>query len=221
MKTINAPACGPVQGDALLVAALPDFEGLIGAVGWRRLAPDIRRRFTEKPRPGQPIVYSGVMHIVWCSALGWLLAQLCQLIGTPFAPYRGVDVPVVIRLLDGGAHAVVWEREYRYPQRAPVLVRSTKLSAADGLRECIGYGLGMKLAVYEEQGALHFRSRRYFWRVAGSTLPLPHLLSPGVAHVVHADLGDGSFRFCMTVRHGLFGTLFRQEGVFRRAARTG
>ena len=218
MKAIRALARHwQADGSVLSDTVILDIEQLVGAEGWQRLAPDIRPRFAEKPRPGQPIIYSGVMHVVWCSVLGWLLAQLCQLVGTPFAPHRGADVPVLIRLLDGGAHAVVWEREYRYPDRTPVLVRSTKLGAPDGLRECIACGLGMKLTVYEEQGALHFLSRRYFWRIADCTLPLPQLLSPGTAHVVHADLGDGSFRFLMTIRHRLFGALFHQEGVFRRA----
>lgn len=194
-----------------------DFERLVARDGWWRLAPDIRRRFSEKPKPDAPMRYIGVMHRVRCSGSGWLFAQCCRLIGTPFAPARGVDVPVAITLLHDAAGGVIWEREYRYPDRPPVVVTSTKRAGADGaLLECVGFGLGMRLAVFEANHALHFLSVRYFWRIGRRQIQLPHLLTPGTAHVVHQDLGSGRFRFTMTIHHRLFGTLFQQDGVFQR-----
>ena len=212
------PRTGNAGGDdAAADAGVPEFERLVGHDGWQRLAGDIRSRFSEKPKRGQPIRYAGIMQAVECSWAGWLLAQLCRLIGTPFAPYRGSDVPVRISLRHSAqADAVIWDREYLYTGRAPVLVRSTKVSTPQGLLECIGHGLGMQLAVFEANGALHFLSRRYFWRIGGFTLHLPHLLSPGTAHVIHADLGDGRFRFTMRIRHRLLGTVFYQDGIFAR-----
>lgn len=194
----------------------PDFEALVGREGWRRLPAAVRQRFGEKPAPQAPIRYVGVMHQVDCSPLGWLLAQGCRLLGTPFAPWRGRDVPVAITLRhdDDG---VIWEREYRYAGRAPVTVSSTKRIGADGsLRECVGFGLGMRLAVFEANHALHFLSLRYFWHAAGRLRWLPDLLSPGIAHVIHQDLGEGRFRFAMTIHHPWFGTLFQQDGMFHR-----
>ena len=79
---------------------------------------------------------------------------------------------------------------------------------------CVGGGFGMSLDVFKRDRALHFVSRRYFWRVGPWRVPLPHLFSPGRAHVIHADLGGGRFRFTMTFRHAWLGTLFRQDGVF-------
>jgi hypothetical protein len=96
-------------------------------------------------------------------------------------------------------------------------VRSEKRMLAHGeLLECVGGGFGMRLTVFEAEGALHFKSRGYFWRLGAWLVPLPALLTPGVAHVVHQDLGDGNFRFVMTIRHALLGTLFYQDGVFRQ-----
>ena len=195
-----------------------DFERLVGSEGWRRLAPAIRPRFSEKPQADHPIRYVGTMQKVQCSTAGLVLAQLCRLIGTPFAPYRGDGIPVVISLHQGAvAGATIWRREYRYPARGAVQVQSTKLIAPDGtLEECVGCGLGMRLKVFELAGELHFLSQRYFWCVLGRRICLPHLLSPGTAHVIHRDLGDGRFRFIMTFRHRLFGSLFYQDGVFAR-----
>jgi hypothetical protein len=195
----------------------PDFERLVGREGWWRLAPDIRRRFCEYPQADVPIHYIGVMNRVHCSSLGWLFAQACRLIGTPFAPHRGCDVPVAITLRDDSAGGIVWERDYRYANRAAVCVRSTKRVDADGgLLECVSHGLGMRLAVFEADRALHFLSLYYYCHFAGRRLRLPHWLSPGTAHVIHEDLGQGRFRFSMTIHHKLFGTLFQQDGVFER-----
>jgi len=197
-------------------AHAPDFEALVGRDGWWRLPAVVRARFSEKPAPDAPIRYVGVMQRVECSRLGWLLAQLCRLIGTPFAPWRGQDVPVAITMRHDPDGGVVWEREYRYARRA-VTVSSVKRVDAEGrLRECVGYGLGMRLAVFEAGGALHFLSLRYFLAIGRWQLWLPDLLSPGIAHVVHEDLGGGRFRFAMTFHHALFGTLFQQDGVFHR-----
>jgi hypothetical protein len=195
-----------------------DFAHLVGRRGWANLIPAIRARFTEHPRVGQEIRYGGVMNTVECSWLGWLLAQFCRLLGTPFAPFRGTDVPMDIVLRDAGSAAMVWERVYHYAGRKPLRVASVKRLDTDGtLLECVGFGLGMRLAVFEANRALHFLSLRYFWNVAGRRLWLPRWLTPGTTHVIHTDLGGGRFRFTMTINHEWLGPLFHQEGVFERA----
>jgi hypothetical protein len=194
-----------------------DFARILGPAAWRRLAPSVRERFSAKPKPGKPIRYHGTMHAVGCSRAGWLIAQACRLIGTPFALHRGTDIPctITLRAAQSGA-AIVWEREYRYPDHPTALVRSEKRSAADGtLTESVGAGFAMKLALSEADGALHFRSLGYVWQIGAWRLPLPGFLSPGAAHVVHQDLGAGRFRFVMTIHHTLLGTLFHQDGVFQ------
>ena len=216
-----------IYGPALAVARRAhgardvDFQRLVGAAGWARLPVAVRRRFTVHPHVGAPITYRGVMHTVAASRLGVVLAQLCRLIGTPLAPWRGADVPtdIVLRAAPAVRDAsagITWERTYRYAGRPAVLVRSTKRLARDGaLLEVVGGGIGMRLAVYEHQTALHFRSRRYFWQVGPWQIALPDLLTPGVAHVVHTDLGAGRFRFAMTFTHALLGVLFEQTGTFK------
>jgi hypothetical protein len=202
---------------ATLPALLPDpsFRAILGEVAWRRLPDAVRRRFAWKPAPGRDIVYVGAMAEVNATRIGWLWAQLCRLVGTPLAPHRGTDVPVTVRLsLDGDGHGIVWERLYRFPGRAPVRCVSVKKAAAGGLVEVVGRRIGMRLALSERHGALHFRSIGYFWQTRRRRIALPAFLTPGEMHVVHADLGAGRFRFRISVTHRLFGQILYQDGVF-------
>ncbi len=194
----------------------PSFERLLGELAWRRLAPAVRERFRWKPAPGPELRYVGEMAVVRSSWLGWLMAQLCRLIGTPLAPHRGTHVPVTVTLsLDGDGAGVVWRRVYRFPgRRAVTCVSVKKATDADGLIECVGGGIGMWLRLTERAGALHFRSAGYFWAIGRARLQLPDWLTPGALHVVHSDEGRGRFRFRISVVHPLLGETFFQDGMF-------
>ncbi len=194
-----------------------DFAALVGPEGWRRLPTLIRARFACGSAASD-VTYAGSMQSVRCSRAGYLLAQLCRLVGTPLAPFEGRDVPIEVRVHDdpqkGG---IAWDRIYFFPGHAPVTVTSTKVFADDGamLLECVGGGFGMRLSVFEQDRKLHFVSQSYFWRFAGISIRLPDWLTPGMAHVIHSDLGEGWFRFEMTMQHRLLGETFYQDGTFK------
>ncbi len=75
----------------------------------------------------------------------------------------------------------------------------------------------MSLDVFEEQGSLVFRSRRFWLLWGGLRIAVPALLTPGECRVTHtdlADLGPGLFRFTLSMVHPLWGETFHQSGVF-------
>ncbi len=196
----------------LATPAMLDFRRLVGEAAWSRLPLAVRERFGLH-RVGEEITYPGEM-TVRASRFGRLLAQACRLIGTPLAPWTGEAVPmrVVVRMEAGG---VVWDRWYSFAGRPEVLVTSRKqLGQAGELLEVARGGLGMRSDVTVEDGALHFRGRGYVWVLGPLVIPLPTILTPGVAHVVHTDLGGGCFRFAMRFVHPWFGETIFQEGVF-------
>jgi len=43
---------------------------------------------------------------------------------------------------------------------------------------------------------------------------VPAWLTPGVCRVTHTDLGQGFFRFTLSMVHPLWGETFHQTGVF-------
>jgi hypothetical protein len=189
-----------------------DFRRLVGEAAWARLPLAVRARFGLH-RLGEEVVYPGEM-VVRASRVGRWLAEVCRLIGTPLAPWTGEAVPmrVVVRMEAGG---VVWDRWYGFAGRPEILVTSRKqLGRAGELLEVARGGLGMRSEVTVEDGALHFRGKGYVWVVGPLVVPLPSLLTPGAAHVVHEDLGNGRFRFVLRFVHRWFGETLYQEGVF-------
>ncbi len=193
----------------------PDFRAILGERAWGQLPAAVQARFVQHL---SRTVYPGSMQ-VRASWLGLALAQLCRLIGTPLAPFTAEDVAVTVEVYPDRTGALVWDRRYAFQGRKPVLVTSRKaMDRTHGLVEVVRCGVGMALRLTVEDGALHFRSRRYFLALGPARLPLPLLLTPGEAHVVHADEGGGLFRFTMTFTHPWFGRLYFQTGLFRDPA---
>lgn len=193
----------------------PARHGLRDALGeaaWQRLPEAVRERFADA---AGAVDYAGAYEIVRASIMGRLFAWLGTLFGTPVVPRVGrhIEARVFVR---PGAAGVAWHREYRWADGRTHLVRSTKVVGADGmLIEKLPARLCMPLQVFEENRVLHFVSRGYYFDLgANLRLWLPALLSPGVTHVEHIDLGHGWFRFTMTVMHPLLGEMFFQTGRF-------
>jgi hypothetical protein len=185
---------------------------VLGAAAWSRLPEAVRERFADTTAVA---TYAGAFEVVRASALGRAFAWLGTLLGTPVAP-RAEDHVAARVLVRPDARGVAWDREYLWADGTRSLVRSTKVVTGDGLLiEMLPARLCMPLDTFEEGGVLHFVSRGYYFHLgAGFRLWLPALLSPGVTHVEHIDLGHGWFRFTMNVMHPLFGEVYFQTGRF-------
>jgi len=195
----------------------PDFRALVGEAAWAELPAAVRTRFDAGAHLGERLFPGAMdMRMNW---LGWVYAQACRLIGTPLAPWRGQAVPARVLVLREPGGAIRWERTYAFPGRAPLTIASFKLAARDGgLLEVTGGGLGMRLAVSVEAGALVFRSTAYFWRIGRWLAPIPSLLTPGRACVTHRDLGGGRFHFALSFTHPLAGETLVNAGDFQDPA---
>lgn len=191
----------------------PDFPALLGPTVWKGLPAAVQGRFAC-PAEGSALCYPGAM-TVEASPIGWVIAQACRLLGTPLAPWTGKGVAVDVTVRRDGA-ALVWDRLYHFPGRAPVRVSSRKIiDAREGLLEVVRGGLGMALTVSQIEGGLLFQSRYYFLTLGSMRIPIPHLLTPGVATVIHKDLGGGRFLFSLAFVHPWLGRTLYQEGEFR------
>jgi hypothetical protein len=185
---------------------------VLGATAWSRLPEAVRERFADTTAVA---TYAGAYEVVRASALGRVFAWIGTLFGTPVAPRAENHVAARV-LVRPDARGVAWDREYLWADGTRSLVCSTKVVTEDGLLiEMLPARLCMPLDTYVEGGVLHFVSRGYYFHLgAGFRLWLPALLSPGVTHVEHIDLGHGWFRFTMTVTHPLGGEVYFQTGRF-------
>jgi hypothetical protein len=195
----------------------PDFRALLGDAAWAELPAAARARFDAASHL-EARAFPGAMD-VRMNWLGWLFAQATRLVGSPLAPWPSKDVPVRVVVSRDPHGGVRWERIFAYSGRAPLSIVSLKLAAPDGaLLELTRGGIGMRLALGVEAGALVFRSAGYFLRIGAWLAPLPDLATPGRCTVVHADLGGGRFRFSLSFRHPLAGETIVNAGDFHDPA---
>jgi hypothetical protein len=191
------------------------FRALMREEDWASLPRAIRRRFSTRLARGQTMVYAGEILESWMSRAGLWLAQAARLIGSPLPVTRDAHVPSVVTVTEGMG-GQIWTRLYARRQGFPQIVHSSKRFAGPtGLEEYVGCGAGMTLTVYARDGALIFRSERYFLQLFGRRLFLPAWLSPGTLYVTHAELFDGKFSFTLQIFHPYFGLIIRQMAMFQ------
>ena len=193
------------------------FRRLVPPSAWDALPADVRRRFAKRLAGQAVAVYSG--EVVWTrlSRAGWLLAQLCRLIGAPLPLGASGPAPAAVAVSeDRRSGGQVWTRLYGRSSGHPQVIHSAKRFAGPtGLEEHIGRGFGMALTVRAEADALIFTSDHYFWQAGRLRLRLPRWLSPGETVVTHQHLGRGRFAFDLKVMHPLLGEQVNQHGLFR------
>jgi hypothetical protein len=195
-------------------ARSPVFQEVLGE-DWHRLGEVVRRHYFLRAFSDDYVCVKGVMHEVWHSAAAKLLIPVARIFGAP-VPYRGADVPIEVhynaRPGDGTVH---WDRVFHFARRPPFHFRS-HMEHVGGNRviEFVRFGVGMRLAVTAEDGALVFRDEGYIWRLFGIDVPLPMGLVLGRAYIEERPVDAERFSMRMTLIHPLLGELFRYSGSF-------
>ncbi len=193
------------------------FRALVGEAGWLRLPPAVHRRFSKRLAPGDVLLYPGEVLETRLSRAGRLLAFLARAIGAPLPLQDGMTGAATVAVMENsGLGGQSWTRTYARQGKFPQVIHSAKCFAGStGLEEHVGYGIGMSLAVTEENGALVFRSVHYFLAIGQLRLWLPRVLEPGRMEVVHRDEGGGAFLFTLDLQHRWLGRLVKQTARFR------
>lgn len=140
---------------------------ILGARAWLSLKETIRARFERVT----PALYRGRSNTT-LSVLGRVFAWGLFPFGAPLPVLTGDSQALVqVSVRDGG---MSWTRVTRGPFGLTFQVRSIKRPSQDGrLLECCAGGWTMLLDVLAEEGVLVFRSRQFFWRMGGVSIPIP------------------------------------------------
>jgi hypothetical protein len=193
------------------------FRRLLGPEAWDALPAAVRARFGRRLRAGASATYDGVILEHRMSRCGWLLAQVCRLIGAPLPLDRtqGTAAVVGVTEYDGG-EGQAWTRVYVRRSGFPQVIHSAKRFAGPtGLEEYLGAGFGVALSVAAIAQGIRFASAHYFVLFAGRRLRIPAALAPGMLEIEHRDIGCGQFLFTLRLVHPLLGELMHQTGLFR------
>ena len=150
------------------------------------------------------------------SPIGWLLAQLCRLFGSPLPLSRKVGGSALVSVTeDSAGNGQCWTRIYGRESHFPQVIHSAKrFRGSTGLEEYLGRGLGMALRVEALSDGIAFVSDHYFLELLGRRMRMPALLSPGETRVSHRQIAGTSFIFGLELRHPLAGLLVRQQVLF-------
>jgi hypothetical protein len=192
----------------------PVFQEILGE-DWHRLGGVIRRHYFLRGFSDDYICVRGTMHEVRHNMVAGLLIPFARIFGA-LVPYRGTDVPIEVhynaRPEDGTIH---WDRVFHFAGRSPFHFRShMEHTGGNSVIEFVRFGVGMRLRVTAEEGAIVFRDEGYILRLFGKDIALPMGLILGRAYIEERPVDASRFSMRMTLTHALFGELFRYSGSF-------
>jgi hypothetical protein len=182
--------------------------------GWNRLGDVVRTHYNVTPGREGAVVMNGTM-TVYHSRLAYPFLVMGRIMGALIAK-KGENVPVCVRnWCRPGSPAIHWHRTFYFPGGAP-LVFSSRMEhlAGDEIVEYVGLGLGVRLRLTEENGAMVFTSRGYQWKLGPLSLALPDWLFLGKSSIREIPVDDRHFRVEFTMRHPLLGETFGYHGNF-------
>ena len=196
----------------------PIFKTVLGKQ-WMQLGSIVRQHYSLMPYSHDYMRVDGVMEEIHHSWFAKLLIPFGVLFGA-VVPYRGANVPVSVHYSSSPNDAnLYWDRAFQFQHQKNFHFKSYMHHVSGNeVIEYVRFGVGMRLRVTAEDGALVFRDEGYVWRIFGYNLPIPVGLFFGKAYVEERPINAESFSMKMELTHPLFGTLFRYRGHFSIAS---
>ena len=155
------------------------------------------------------------MSEIYHSAIAKLFLPFGMLFGA-VVPYQGKNVPIDVHYSCSKDNAnIYWDRVFKFSERNHYHFKSHMEHTGDNeVIEFVRFGVGMRLKVTAEDGAMVFRDAGYIWRLFGRDIPIPVGLLFGRAYVEERPVDENNFEMKMVLEHPLFGVMFRYEGEF-------
>ena len=182
---------------------------------WNNLGDVIKRHYFLRPFSDDNMCVRGEMSEIYHSTIAKLFIPFGLLFGA-VVPYRGRDVPIDVHYNSKeGNGNLYWDRVFKFSENKHFHFKS-HMEHMDGneVIEFVRFGVGMRLKVTAESGAIVFRDNGYIWRMFGINIPIPVNLLFGRAYVEERPIDENTFSMKMIMEHPIFGVMFRYQGQF-------
>lgn len=181
---------------------------------WDKVHPTVRRHYDL--HPGDERLLRGEMSEVFHSLWVKPFILFGRLFGA-LVPYRGNNVPVEVRnYCEAGNNHLQWRRRFFFPGRKPYPFASRmEHLAGNEIVEFVRLGLGIRMTLSVEEGALCYTTNGYLWRLGPLRLTLPDWLFFGSGTITERGVDSEQVDLDFTLVHPLFGPSFRYAGRFR------
>ncbi|HEY0634066.1 MAG TPA: DUF4166 domain-containing protein [Gammaproteobacteria bacterium] len=183
---------------------------------WHELHPLLQRHYGIAPGSESRVVMAGEMREVHFSRRAAPLIYMARLFGALVAE-RASAIPVtVVNSTRSGDPAMHWHRTFSYPNGTQRIFESRMVySGGNEIIEYVRFGLGIRMAMSVQEGALVFESRGFQWGRDPGGVRIPDLLLLGRSRIVERALAEEQFEVEFDTRHPLYGRSFGYNGTFR------
>ena len=198
----------------------PVFKTILGE-SWDKLGGVIQKHYFLRPYSEDYICVTGTMSEVRHSFIAKLFIPMGWLFGA-IVPFQGKDIPIDVHYNSSNTNSnIYWDRVFKFSVKRHFHFKSHMVHCRENeVIEFVRFGVGLKLKVTAEDGALVFRDTGYIWRIFGINIPIPGRILIGRAYVEERPIDNNNFLMRMQVVHPVFGELFVYKGQFRVDVKT-
>ena len=184
---------------------------------WHELDEIVKRHYEMAPGVPSDITIHGSMDRVFHSNMAKLFLLPGRLFGA-LVPYRGSDIPTEVKnwTQQDNVQAMFWHRTLQFPGKPLTEFKSRmEYAGGDEIIEYVRFGLGIRMRMSVEEGALVFTSVGYVWDAGISQLSIPTWAILGDAKIIEKAVSEKAFYIDFSMDHPLLGRTFGYSGTFQ------
>ncbi len=190
------------------------FKTVLGGE-WECLGDIIKRHYFLRANSSDYICVSGEMSEIYHSVIAKAFIPVALVFGA-VVPYKGIDIPVDVHYKSEETTSnIYWDRVFKFESGDFHFKSHMEPVKEKEVIEFVRFGLGIRLSVSADEGALVFKDIGYIWRIFGFDIPIPGRILMGSIYVEERPIDDTYFSMKMVLKHPLFGLLFKYSGKFR------
>ncbi len=183
---------------------------------WHQLDAIVQRHYVMAPGAAANMTIHGTMDRVFHSNMAKPFLLPGRIFGA-LVPYQGTDIPTTVRnwTTSDNTEAMFWHRTLQFPNRPLTEFKSRMEYAGDDeIIEYVRFGLGIRMRMSVEDGALVFTSAGYVWDMGAVRIPIPTWAILGDARIIEKAVSEEAFYMDFTMVHPLLGETFGYSGTF-------